>query len=225
MKSTDHRALPAYTIAEAGHYLGVPVATVRSWVAGARPQGPLLEVPTSTPTLLSFFNLAELHVISAIRRGHGVRMRQLRKAIDYLRSKGVSGHDRKHPLLSRILETDGVHIFTDQYGKLTNISQSGQEAMREVIGAALKRIERDARGIPMRLFPYTRSSIQDAPSIVVICPGISAGRPVIKGTGLVTQTIAERYKAGESISSLVHDYGRSHDEIEEAIRCELDAAA
>ena len=65
----------------------------------------------------------------------------------------------------------------------------------------------------------------ETPTMVVIDPRLSAGRPVIAGTGLATQLIAERYKAGESISDLAHDYERGNDEIEEAIRCELQAAA
>ena len=61
--------------------------------------------------------------------------------------------------------------------------------------------------------------------MVVIDPRLSAGRPVIAGTGLTTQIVAERYKAGESIGELARDYERGNEEIEEAIRCELQAAA
>ena len=118
-----------------------------------------------------------------------------------------------------------MNIFSEHFGLLTNISQSGQVAIREVLGAALKRIERDAKGVPVRLFPYTRWSMKDAPTIISMSPGICAGRPVIVGTGLSTQIIAERYKAGESIRELASDYERRDTEIEEAIRCELDAAA
>ena len=91
--------------------------------------------------------------------------------------------------------------------------------------AALKRIERDQHGIPIKLYPFTRSSIDHAPALVVIDPALSAGRPVITGTGLATEVIAERYKAGESVSDLAKDYERKEEEIEEAIRCELRLAA
>ncbi len=97
--------------------------------------------------------------------------------------------------------------------------------MRMIIGEALRRIDRDPEGIPIRLYPFTRVSVDAAPSIVVIDPRLSAGRPVISGTGLATQLIAERYKAGESICDLADDYERGNEEIEEAIRCELQATA
>lgn len=118
-----------------------------------------------------------------------------------------------------------MDLFIEHYGQLINISQAGQTAMRDIILAALKRIDRDLKGIPIKLYPFTRIAIEDAPSMVVIDPALSAGRPVIKGTGLATQLIAERYKAGESVSQLALDYGRREAEIEEAIRCELPAAA
>ena len=61
--------------------------------------------------------------------------------------------------------------------------------------------------------------------MVVIDPTLSAGRPVITGMGLATEVIAERYKAGETVAELAKDYDREKAEIEEAIRCELRAAA
>ena len=48
---------------------------------------------------------------------------------------------------------------------------------------------------------------------------------MIAGTGLATEIIAERYKAGESVDQLAADYEREEKEIEEAIRCELRLAA
>ena len=50
-------------------------------------------------------------------------------------------------------------------------------------------------------------------------------RPVITGTGLATEVIAERYKAGETVAELAKDYDRKEAEIEEAIRCDLKIAA
>ncbi len=98
--------------------------------------------------------------------------------------------------------------------------------MRDLMKAALQRIHRDRQGVPIKLYPFTRTNIAaDAPSIVVIDPRVSAGRPVIVGTGLVTNILAERYKAGESVKELAQDYDRKEEEIEEAIRCELRTAA
>ena len=224
-KSEDPRELPAYTISEAAHYLAVPAATIRYWSVGREQYEPLIQVPRRAPTLLSFLNLTELHVLAAIRREHEVKMPSVRRAIQYLAAHAGGAMDKRHPLISHELETDGLDLFIEQYGQLINISQAGQTAMRQIISAALRRVDRDPAGVPVKLYPFTRSAMEDTPAMIVIDPRLSAGRPVIAGTGLATQLIAERYKAGESITDLARDYERGNAEIEEAIRCELQAAA
>ena len=224
-RTSDPRELPAYTISEAAHYLAVPAATVRYWSVGRDDYAPLIRVPEHTPTLLSFLNLAELHVLAAIRREHEVKMPSVRKAIEYLAAHAQRPMDKHRPLISHQLETDGLHLFAELYGQLINISRAGQTAMRQIISVALRRIDRDPSGVPIKLYPFTRAATVETPRMIVIDPRLSAGRPVIAGTGLATQLIAERYKAGDSISDLAHDYERGNEEIEEAIRCELQAAA
>ena len=224
-KRSNLRELPAYSVAEVAHYLNLPRSTVRYWATGKDSSPALIEVADTEPVALSFLNLVELHVLAAIRRKHAVPMPKVRRAIDYLRENTQDESDKLHPLISKQLQTDGLDLFIEQYGRLVNISSAGQLAMRVIIEAALRRIERDRRGIPIKLYPFTRSNINDALAMVVIDPSLSAGRPVITGTGLATEIIAERYKAGETVAELAEDYDREEAEIEEAIRCELRAAA
>jgi len=225
-RKQDTRELPAYTISEVAHYLSVPSATARYWSTGQGSHEPLIEIPVSSPTLLSFLNIVELHVLAAIRHKHDVPMPKVRKAIDYLQTQTKQTVlSRRHPLISKQLETTGLELFIERYGQLVNISSAEQIAIREVLSSALQRIERDHKGIPVRLYPFTRNHLENAPALVVIDPSLSAGRPVIAGTGLATEIIAERYKAGDSIRVLAKDYERKPAEIEEAIRCELKTAA
>ena len=108
-----------------------------------------------------------------------------------------------------------------------NISAPGQLAMREILHALLRRVERDEHGLAIRLFPFSRRAsvtappLAESPKLVVIDPRVAFGRPVLVGTGVTTSAIAERFDAGESIEELAADYGRSRQEIEEALRCEL----
>ena len=224
-KRSNLRELPAYSVAEVAHYLNLPRSTVRYWATGKDSSPALIEVADTNPVALSFLNLVELHVLAAIRRKHAVPMPKVRHAIDYLRENTQDESDQLHPLISKQLQTDGLDLFIEQYGRLVNISSAGQLAMRVIIEAALRRIERDRRGIPIKLYPFTRSNVNDAPAMVVIDPTLSAGRPVITGTGLATEVITERYKAGETVAELAEDYDREEAEIEEAIRCELRVAA
>lgn len=217
----DPRSLPAYAPAEVAHYLDIPVSTVRYWSSGRGRIPALIEPAESGPLVLSFVNLVELHVLSAIRREHRISMPNLRRALEYV--EHALGLER--PLASRRFQTDGVDLFVDHYGHLINASERGQMAMKDVLGDALVRIEWDRAGRPIRLFPYTRGDISDCADIIMIDPSVSGGRAVIKGTRIAIEVVAERYKAGESIRDLAEDYGRNSDEIEEAIRCELTIAA
>jgi uncharacterized protein (DUF433 family) len=131
----------------------------------------------------------------------------------------------RHPLAEQRIETDGVDLFVRHLGKLVNVSRAGQLAMREVLDAHLKRIERDASGVAVRLYLFTRNQGFDQPKVVCIDPYVSFGRPVLAGTGIPTMVIANRCKAGETVDQLAADYGRSRLEIEDAIRCELTAEA
>lgn len=118
-----------------------------------------------------------------------------------------------------------MHLFIEKYGKLINILAVGQLAMRVVLQAHLRRVERDEAGLAVKLFPFTRKGRLDEPKVVVIDPFVSFGRPVLVGTGIPTAVIAERYKAGESVDQLAEDYDRERLEIEDAIRCELQVEA
>jgi uncharacterized protein (DUF433 family) len=170
---------------------------------------------------LSFFNLVELHVLASIRRGHRLKLQAVRKAINYLRKK----FNRSHPLLDRQMLTDGKDLFIEQYGELVSISADGQMAMKRVLELYLERIARDDHGVPIRLFPITRRKIEESPRLVAIDPTIQFGKPCISGTRVPTAIIAERHEAGDSIALLAEDYGRSQEEIEEALRYESRAAS
>jgi uncharacterized protein (DUF433 family) len=225
----DEREFPTYSVAEIAHYLQIPQTTLRSWVVGrgyrtgdgTRFFEPLITLPDLNRPLLSFVNVAEVHVLDAIRRQHQIHLAKIRQVLQYLRQHFPS----RHPLADQKFETDGLDLFIQQYGQLINISRLGQLAMRSLLEAHLQRIERDPQGIAMRLYPFTRKRLHDEPRFVVIDPYVSYGRPVLTSSGIATAMIAERYKAGESVDGLADDYGRVRLEIEEAIRCELQIEA
>ena len=228
MKDQDVRELPAYGVAEAAHYLLVPRATLRSWVVGmsygSDPNRkffkPLIEPAATSPVALSFINLIEAHVLAAIRRRHRINMPAVRRTIVFLKKEFGS----PHPLADYKFETNGVDLFVEHLGDLISVSQGGQLAIRQLLEAHLRRIDRDDKGFPLRLYPFTRVDETEQPKNIVIDPFISFGKAVITGTGVSTDIVAERFKAGESADELANDYGCAREKIEEAIRCELSLA-
>jgi uncharacterized protein (DUF433 family) len=225
----DARLSPAYSVPDAAHYLRMPEGTLRSWVvgrwypaAGKRKRSrPLIRLDDPQKRYLSFINLVEGHVLAAIRRRHGVKLPNVRKALDYVERR----FQIDRPLIDQAFQTDGLDLFIEQYGQLINASREGQQAMKDIISVYLKRIERDAKGLPIQLYPFTRDTESDAtpktdPRVVVMNPAISFGRPVIAGTGIPVSSIYERYKAGDSVANLAQDFNLETGAIEEAIRCE-----
>jgi DNA-binding transcriptional regulator YiaG len=68
LKQIDAREVAAYTVGEAAHYLGVPKSTLRSWFAGQRGFRAVIKPADAKALGLSFTNLVEAYVLTAIRR-------------------------------------------------------------------------------------------------------------------------------------------------------------
>ncbi len=220
---------------DAARYLRMPAATLRTWVLGrsftsggvARRSDPLIELHDPSGTYLSFINLVEAHVLVSIRRRYGVKLPKVRLALNYVKSMAARSvsTDTQRPLIEQAFETDGLDLFVRQYGELINTSRNGQVAMKELMSTYLQRIERDEKGLPIRLYPVTRSrEIEEHtkrdPRVVVISPLVAFGRPTIDGTGIPSSAIFERYQAGDSVSDLARDFRLEPGVVEEAIRSE-----
>jgi uncharacterized protein (DUF433 family) len=224
----DPRDTPSYAIWEAARYLRLPFRTVHNWTRGYGTYGghPLIRIADPENTMLSFWNLAELHVLRSLRRYHQLPPKTLRNALSYLEDTFGS----PHPLLTEQMLTDGVSLLVERTGMLINAGKGGQLAMRQLLEAHLQRIEQDLDGIAITLFPFVRHPadakvspevLLNEPKIISIDPRVRFGRPVIVGTSIPTSEIAERFRAGDSFDALADEYGRPQKEIEEAIRCEL----
>lgn len=219
--AVDLRNQPSYTMSEAARYLKLPVATLRSWVAGRsfpKADGvgrfqPLIHPPLKQPTTLSFWNLIEAHVLRSLRTEHGVSIGAFRKALQYAeRSLNI---DRL--LLRNELCTDAGRVFLDRYGELIEISASGQLAMRRLLEEHLKRVEWDERQFPVRLYPFVGFETISPQRPIAIDPTIAFGRPVVISAGVSTSAIAGRIDAGETVADLAKDYALSESDISQAV--------
>lgn len=218
--------IPAYPFAEAAHYLNLPVSTLSAWCKGQayhhqqarRSFEPVIRLDGTPREGLSFLNLVEAHVLAAIRREHRIPLQKVRRALDYLqRELGV-----ERPLTNARFETDGISLFVRELERLVNVSEAGQLEIEPLLRVRLKRIARDPTGLPIKLYPFTRNTVAvGEPRPIEIDPRIAFGRPVLAGRGVPTAVLADRFKAGDSLTALAMDYDTSTQVIEEAIRCEL----
>ncbi len=97
---------------------------------------------------LSFINLVEAHVLSAIRTEYGLPLYKARDAVEYLRQHFGS----RHPLAEFDLETDRMDLFISEFSTILNVSRSGQLAMHDIVKVFLERIERSSEGSPLRFY-------------------------------------------------------------------------
>ncbi len=66
-------------------------------------------------------------------------------------------------------------------------------------------------------------SIKQLAPGVVANPEVGFGRPCIEGTGIATEVVADRFKAGESVWQLMRDYDVTPSAIQDAIRYETNS--
>lgn len=200
-------------------YLRIPRSTLRAWFLGMGKFKPILDIAEKAPPALSFFNLVEAHVLNSIRAYH--RVPEIRRALLYVERE--LAFDR--PLIRETFQTDGVNLFVEHLGRLLNVTQEGQLAMREVLAAYLRRLDFDQEGIAERLYPFTRAGAHGSleledPKSVVFDARIAFGRLVVAGTGVPTAAVADRFVAGDTLDDLAADYGIRRELVEEAIRCQ-----
>ena len=210
------RLAPAYTIADAARYLGLPYSTLRYWFqndngnARAQVKGGVLSRPREDYRELSFVNLVEAYVLKALTRAKGLRLEAIRKAVDYAREE----LQIERPLLDPNLRTDRRHLFLQQLERLINLSRSGQLAMRTILEQYLERIEWEDE-VPARFFPDVAGV--SMPSPIQIDPLIAYGKPAIRGRGVPTWVIVRRIDLNETAEEVARDYDLTTDEIEAAV--------
>jgi len=216
----DLREHPRYSIEEAAAYLRIPATTLHAWARGQnyvtkagkhKQMAPVIELADSNNKLLSFYNLAEAHVLRSTTE-RGVPLKNVRRALDYIREEFPS----VHPLLSHDFETAGSDVFIRHLGKTVNATKHGQFAMRQILRKYLQKIKRDEFGMPTEISPIHARRL-------AIAIAVSSGRPVVRGTGIVASVLRDRREAGETIPELARDYGLSPIEVRQAIQ-ELAAA-
>lgn len=215
----DPRELAIYTPADAATFLGIKQSTLNSWIYGRRypkKDGIGFFAPIITPAdiehrLLSFFNLAEAHVLAATRYEHAVSIKSVRHALETLREKYPS----EHPLISRDFFTNGEDLFIKTMSENENLSHPGQMNMKRIMDKFLAHIGRDKNKIVDRVFPIIKGLPQD--EVIGIIHGVASGQPVLSGSGVPVWVIHGRHTSGEKKISIARDFGISVDKVQRAI--------
>ncbi len=207
----DRRYNPIYSIPEVASYLHLQPATLRAWVLGRhyvtrqgekRFSEPLISIADPQNCRMSFINLIEAHVLSAIRKTHQIPMHNIRPALEHMAKK----YRVEHPLAEYNLLTDGLDIFVEEFNLLVNLTNRGQLTLKSFLESYLKRIERDSSGLPARFYPAPQILDSENSKIFVVDFNVSFGKMTVNGTGIPVESILDRFEAGEELASLAEDF-------------------
>ena len=216
----DPRELALYVPADAAYYLDIHPKTLGTWingrsyptVGGERFFDPVIEIADSENGLLSFFNLAELHVLAATRYQHKVGFPAVRAAMDTIREKYPS---ERHPLLSHEFKTNGIDLFVQSVAENENLSTPKQLNFKMIMDEFLRNVIEDDDNLIKKIYPLIPGQPDD--KVISITYGISSGQPVIDRYGVPVWLIHDRYKAGETIDDLADDFAVPPQSIRRAI--------
>jgi uncharacterized protein (DUF433 family) len=160
-------------------------------------------------------DLVEVVAIGRLR-ARGFSLKKIRQINEFCQA--VLRTDR--PLVTETFKTEGRDIFVMVgEGYLLNVGpQRGMQAWAEVLDPFLDTLDYEDR-LARRWWPRGK----DEP--VVVDPDYGFGLPVVAGTGVRTEIIAERRRAGDSPEEIAYDFGVKVPQVEAALRYEMPAAA
>jgi uncharacterized protein (DUF433 family) len=214
---------PLYSFAEADRLARVTPNTSRRWLKGYHFWYSPNERRTMPPVTLgedqkdaaSFVDLMEVAAISKLI-DKGFSLKRVRKINTfcqlYLRTP--------RPLVTERFKIDGPDIFVQEsFGVLVNVGhEAGMRAWEEVLDPFLDTVEYENE-LVRRWWPLGKDIK------VVVDPDYGFGLPVIEGTGVRTEIIAERHRAGDSTEEITYDFGVTANQIKDALRWEMPNAA
>ena len=213
---------PLYSFAEADRLAGVTRGTSGRWLKGYRYShaDEFRTAPPITPgyegrDAVSFIDLVEVIAIGKLRQ-RGFSLRRIRQVNEYCQL--ALNLDR--PLVTETFKTDGREVFVKaQAGFLLDVLHGqGTQAWDEVLDPFLDTLDYEDE-LARRWWPRGKAEP------IVVDPDYGFGLPVISGSGVRTEIVAERYRAGDAREEIAYDFGLSPAGVEAALRYEVPYAA
>lgn len=214
---------PLYSFAEADRLARVTRGTSSRWLKGykywyspeERRAMPPITPGHEPPGVVSFIDLIEVIAAGKLRQ-KGFSLRRIRQINEYCQL--ALSMDR--PLVTETFKTNGRDVFVKaESGFLLDVlHERGTQAWDEVLDPFLDTLDYEDE-TARRWWP----SGKDEP--IVVDPDYGFGLPVVWRSGVRTEIVAERFRAGDTRQEIAYDFGISPGEVEAALRYELPDAA
>lgn len=208
-------ARPLYSFLEADRLAQVTPGTSRRWLRGyhfwysptERRTMPPVTSAARRKSAASFLDLMEVTAIGKLR-DKGFSLKRVRQINEYCQL--ALNVDR--PLITQTFKVRGRDIFVmASSGVLLNVGErAGMLAWEHVLDPFLDTVEYEDELI-RRWWPLGKDAR------VVVDPDYGFGLPVIAGTGVRTEIIAEQFRAGDAVDDISYDFGVTGEQIEDAL--------
>lgn len=217
---------PLYSYAEADRLAGVSPRTSSRWVKGYRylnERGERVAQPSMTTSLttepeqgVSFLDLVSIKAIDGLRK-RNFSTRAIRQVVQYCQDDlGMA-----YPLATQEFETERRRIYMHAGdGRLLEVlgGQQGAQAWDRILEPFLKDLDYHNE-LARRWYPLGK----DEP--VVVDPDYGFGLPVVVGSGVRTESIAEQYYAKDTMEHIAYDFNVTREQINSALKLERQLAA
>jgi len=219
----EHLTRRLYSYADADRIAGVSRGTSKRWIEGyahSLPDGRKIVLPPITPGRditgdgVSFSDLVEIVAIGGFKN-LGFSVRTVRKIVESCQEQ----FNVRHPLSVMEFKSNGRDVFVKDGSTLRDVlKRKAQPAWDEILGPFLETLDyRDS--FAYRWWPLGKNRP------IVIDPEYGYGLPVVAGSGVRTEIIIERLRAGDLPEDIAYDFNVSHEEVDSAIQYEVQRAA
>jgi uncharacterized protein (DUF433 family) len=217
---------PLYSFAEADRLARVSPRTSSRWVKGYKylnERGERVAQPSMTTRTtsdpeqgVSFLDLVSIKAIDGLRKMN-FSTRAIRQVVQYCQDElGMA-----YPLATQQFKTDRRKIYMNAGdGRLLEVlgGQKGAQAWDRILDPFLKDLDYHNE-FARRWYPLGKNEP------VVVDPDYGFGLPVVVGSGVRTESIAEQYYAGDKVEHIVYDFNVTRKQIESALKLESQLAA
>jgi uncharacterized protein (DUF433 family) len=195
---------------------GATRGTTRRWIKGYSyvRDGARIEQAPVTPrdesvSAASFLDLLEVVVIARFKE-FGLSVGAVRRVVEDCRKL----LNLPRPLVQLRFKTDGKEVFVRRGDAFLGLGRRRRMlAWQEVLGPFLRDLDYSG-GWAERWWPLGRDNL------VVVDPDYGFGQPVIAGSGVRTEIILERVRAGDLPDEIAKDFGLRTIEVHRAIQYE-----
>jgi uncharacterized protein (DUF433 family) len=202
MASPDMLRSGIFTVRDAAGLIGASPQKIRAWMTGwpRTVEAPIIDNDlgwVDQQLAFSFANLMELRFI-AFFEGAGVKLREIRNIMNEVRTE----LRRPHPFATNIVfKTDGVKIVAEiarrnGVADLYDLRSRNFEIGLFVYKTLKEGVVYDPKGDAQAWFPRRKL----APNVVVH-PRLAFGHPVMRGSGIPTEAIADAARAEGSVEA------------------------